>query len=205
VTTLEAAVLSAGRLGPPRTRPFGGAVEDVAVEGLSCASTAACEIVGDETPKTGGFLGYYVGLGHGAAIGGVHVVHPGANNTSTQDGIACPHLSTTCYLIGNNEAGGLLWSVDIGGSALTKVAAPAATPEHLSCLTLKYCTAVGAGTGAVPVVLSFTDGKPGPEQEFAHLGQMGFSAVARVSSTKYVALATQAGSVKTDVILGTAA
>jgi|GEM_PF-7021322 len=204
--TLETAVVTHGKVGKPNTRVMHKPVETVTVYGISCASSKACEMVGDVTTSgaSGGIDSFYAGLGKGASIGKVHIIPspPAKNGISLGNGISCPHSQATCYVGGSDSTGSLLLSVSISGAQLKLVSKPTVLAEYISCDTLRFCTGAGSGDGAIPAVQSFWKGKPGKEEDFGSAFGPSFSAVARPSLGTWVALEAQAGVFTSTVISG---
>jgi hypothetical protein len=196
--TLEAAVVSGGKVVSTHTEKvknaYGATISDV-----SCPQAGSCEAIGS---RQVGFStrGLFLRVGVGATLGAVHVV-----KTPALAGIACPPRSAaSCYVTGRASKG-VLDSVKVGGTSLTKISSFSATVQRLSCLNLHQCTAEGNNDQQQPVIVSFQDGKPGAGQ-VTDLHSQYFSDVERVSATTWLAVASDAGGAgKSSVVTGTVA
>lgn len=208
--TIKAAVVDGTTVTRSSTHRFSS--KEAAASALSCASVSACELAGETQP---GAHYFFENIGANAKLGTPHFSQ--LLNTDNTVGIACPLGQSTCYLTGINHspgaAVGALYSATIGGSTLAQVSTFAAELFHLSCLTLTHCTGGGIGPpelGPVaphPAVVTFTNGQPGPVEQFPGLPTAGygggFVGVDTTSANTWVGIAESSQKSKTAFIRGT--
>jgi hypothetical protein len=198
-TMLEAAVISHGKVGTPHIRKVpnsrGSGLLDV-----SCPRAGACEAIGTSY-KGFSTRSLFLSVGTGGSLGAIHVA-----KGVTLDSIVCPPKSNEMCSIAGQAQKGVLESVRIGGTALTKVSAVSMSIQRVSCLSFQRCTASGYNGQQKPAIVSFENGKPGQEQDDTQLHSQYFSDVERTSKTTWLAVASDGGGAgRSTVVSGTVA